>query len=73
MSKTTAVLTISGMSCGHCVKTVRGALEDSKGIEVVEVEIGEAKVLVDTDTEDLDLARQAVDDTGFEVVGVSVQ
>ena len=31
---------VDGMSCGHCVKTVRGALEAFKGIDIVDVEIG---------------------------------
>lgn len=73
MSQVTAVLTVSGMSCGHCVKTVRGALESSMAVEVVDVEIGEARVLVDPDSDALELARIAVDETGFEVVGVSVK
>jgi copper chaperone len=35
---------IEGMSCGHCVAAVKGALADVQGLEVVEVKIAEARV-----------------------------
>lgn len=44
---TTTHLTIDGMSCDHCVKAVRSALEGVPGAEVEKVEIGSATVTHD--------------------------
>jgi len=41
---TTTKLSIEGMSCGHCVKAVRSALEGVAGVKVDDVEIGTATV-----------------------------
>jgi len=73
MPKKNATFVIQGMSCGHCVKTVRGALEDSPGVDVLDVQIGPARVAVDGNPSVLDSARQAVDETGFEVVSLTVE
>ncbi|MFB3132331.1 MAG: cation transporter, partial [Rhodothermales bacterium] len=40
-------LQIEGMSCGHCVKAVQGALEAVEGVEVHAVEIGTAQISYD--------------------------
>jgi copper chaperone len=47
MSKTT--LRISGMSCGHCVHTVKTALEGTDGVEFVEVDLGKGRAEVEYD------------------------
>ncbi len=73
MSKQNARLEIEGMSCGHCVKTVRGALEDSPGVEVVDVEIGSATIVLDDSLTVLDAVAGVIDETGFEVVRTSVE
>jgi len=41
---TTTTLEIEGMSCEHCVKAVRSALEGVSGARVEQVEIGSAVV-----------------------------
>lgn len=64
---------IEGMSCGHCVKTVRNALEDAKGVEVVDVEIGSATIILDEGLTDFDSVADAIDETGFEVLRSSVE
>lgn len=71
MHKQRVRLDIEGMSCGHCVKTVRSALEQVEGVDVLEVEIGSAIIVLDTDSADLQAVTTAVDDTGFQVVGAS--
>jgi copper chaperone CopZ len=70
MNQEAVTLRIEGMSCDHCIKTVRSALEKTPDVEVIEVEIGSARILVGGNREVVDAARQSVDDTGFEVVGV---
>jgi copper chaperone len=72
MSKQKATLKIDGMSCGHCVKTVRTALADSDGVDVIEVEIGSATILFDDALADIDAVSHSVDEVGFAVVNISV-
>ena len=45
MTETT--ITIDGMSCMHCVGRVKKALEGLQGVQVMEVQIGSAKVTYD--------------------------
>ena len=73
MQEKNVTLEIDGMSCGHCVKTVRGALVDSPGVTVVDVEIGSAKIVLDESVTDLDSIAALVDETGFQVVGTSIE
>ncbi len=52
---TTLVANVTGLTCGHCVKTVTGALEGISGVESVTVELvngGESVVTVATSTDD---------------------
>lgn len=72
MGEMRATLHIDGMSCGHCVKTVRSALEAVRGVEVVDVQIGSAEILAVSD-EALEQAVSAVDDTGFETVRAKLE
>ena len=48
VSNTSATLSVTGMSCGHCVSNVRTALERVPGVAAVEVTRGLAKFRVDT-------------------------
>lgn len=61
-------LEIDGMSCGHCVARVRGALEALPGVTVEEVSIGKALVEVDDATTPVSAVAQAVEDAGYEVL-----
>lgn len=40
-------LEIEGMSCGHCVKAVREALEGVSDVAVERVEVGRAQIVTD--------------------------
>ena len=40
-------LTIEGMTCDHCVRAVKGAIEKMPSAEVEKVEIGSATVRYD--------------------------
>lgn len=59
---------IKGMSCQHCVKSVKEAMEKIPGVEnvVVDLEKGEASFDGDAGEEVLNGAITAI---GFEVVG----
>ncbi len=64
----TATISISGMSCGHCVSAVRKALAAVRGVVVEDVTIGSAKVSIDTAHGSLAAAESAIGDAGFDVV-----
>lgn len=57
---------IAGMTCGHCVRAVREALE-SFNVDVVNVEIGEATVSYDPDQVDRKDLIEAILDEGYTV------
>lgn len=62
----TKTLTINGMHCEHCVASVRDALEALDGVSVENVEIGQAKISVDSVTDD-ELSA-VLDEAGYELV-----
>lgn len=62
---------IEGMSCSHCTSRVAAALMGLDGVENAEMSL-ENKTAVLTLSKDVsdDVIREAVDDTGFDVVGI---
>ena len=67
MERRTETLTISGMSCGHCVAAVRHALDGVEGAEVEEVRIGEARVAYDPARTDRAALAAALAEEGYPV------
>ncbi|HEU4630549.1 MAG TPA: heavy-metal-associated domain-containing protein [Gemmatimonadaceae bacterium] len=63
MNRTT--LTIDGMSCGHCVLSVKQALEGLDGVTVEHVAIGAATVAYDPAVASPDQIVEAVSDAGY--------
>lgn len=61
---------ISGMSCGHCVMGVKGALKSVPGIKEMDVIIGQA-VLETAEGFDISKAKAAIEEEGYDVVAVS--
>ncbi len=59
-------LAIDGMSCDHCVRAVRGALEGVDGARVARVAIGEAEVEYDPARTSPQALLDAVNDEGYE-------
>ncbi len=57
------------MSCGHCVRAVRQALERLDGVEVEDVRVGEARVRYDAERTDRAGLARAIREEGFGVVG----
>jgi len=59
---------IEGMSCAHCVMSVRKSLEKIPGVKVTEVVIGRARLNLDeTKVSEEDIER-AINDAGYAVV-----
>lgn len=65
------ILEIDGMSCQHCVKTVRGALEALPDVEVEDVDTERATVRYDETRVDPAHLDAAVADAGYEVTSRS--
>ena len=62
---------IKGMMCEHCVKAVKKALEAIDGVSAqVTLESGTA-VLTSPAAIDAAAVRKAVEDAGYEVVGIA--
>lgn len=62
-------LKITGMSCGHCVAGVEGALSGLDGVTIEEVKIGQATVNIE-DPATIDTVKAAIEEEGYEVVDV---
>jgi copper chaperone CopZ len=59
-------LTITGMSCGHCVGRVTRTLSAVDGLEVDAVRIGSAEVRYDPARRSVEDILEAVRDAGYE-------
>ena len=62
-------LTIEGMMCQHCVKTVRKSLEALGTTVTVDLEAKTATVAMETVVSDADL-KNAVEAKGFQVIAI---
>ena len=62
-------INIEGMSCNHCVMSVKNALTSQEGVVVESVEIGTAKVQYDPSQIQRGRLVEAIEDIGFDVVG----
>ena len=60
-------LKIDGMGCEHCIKSVKEALEEIKGIKVLDVKIGSAEVEAENDNV-LNEIKEKLDDAGYDLV-----
>ena len=65
------LLTIEGMSCGHCVMHVRSALEDVGGVKSVEVDLLKKSAMVEGDALTDAALSAAVADAGYRVTAIS--
>ncbi|MFI5303980.1 MAG: copper ion binding protein [Nitrospiria bacterium] len=65
----TATLNVQGMTCNHCVQTIKGALEKIDGVENVAVvlEKGEVRVKYDPALAKIDQFKTAIVESGYEV------
>ena len=64
-STETVKLEIEGMSCDHCVRAVRQALEGVDGATVESVELGTARVRYDPERTTPARLAEAVSDEGY--------
>lgn len=68
---TTSTYTVAGMTCGHCVMSVKKALQGVDGVQVEQVSIGSATVAFDPQATSAERIAQAVTDAGYEVASAA--
>ncbi|WP_433331434.1 heavy-metal-associated domain-containing protein [Spirillospora sp. CA-294931] len=60
--------TVTGMTCGHCVSSVKGEVGQVAGVTGVDVDLATGQVTVSSDGPvDDALIRDAIDEAGYEV------
>lgn len=64
------VLSIEGMSCGHCLNAVSRALSETPGVTIKSVRIGRAELDFDPATVDAAKIVAAVGTAGYPAVAV---
>lgn len=66
---TTVTYKVSGMTCGHCVQSVKTEVSKLGGVTNVEIDLDSGQVMVTSEQAIDDAAlRAAVDEAGYEVV-----
>ena len=69
---TTAIYTVSGMTCGHCVSAVTEEVTAVPGVTDVDVDLASGRLTVTSDSPvDDDAVRAAVDEAGYELAGTA--
>lgn len=69
----TIELNIEGMTCGHCVMSVKKALAKVPGSSVLKAEIGTAVVAIDEALAGEQDLVDAVADAGYTVIAITEQ
>ena len=64
------IVTIEGMSCGHCVMHVTNALKEVPGVSRVNVDLEKSRADVEGDALDETALKNAVTEAGYEPVAV---
>ncbi|WP_308639598.1 copper chaperone CopZ [Paenibacillus silvisoli] len=64
---TTTTLKVQGMSCGHCVNSVEGALTKLGAAGNVDLKSGSVTIEFDESKVTIDAIKEAIEDQGYEV------
>ncbi len=67
----TQELKIEGMSCGHCVMSVKKELGKLAGVIVEDVQIGKAKIQYDETKVSSQMIADTIDGAGYKLVGTN--
>lgn len=63
------VIYVEGMSCGHCVNSVEGALTKLPGVSNAKVNLKDKNVTVEYDNGvNVDTLKKAIEDQGYDVI-----
>lgn len=61
-------LKVEGMSCGHCVKSVEGALKEIGAAGKVNLEAKTVQVEFDENKVSVDAIKEAIEEQGYDIV-----
>ena len=67
-TKSERTYTVQGMTCSHCVLSVREEVSDVAGVDQVDVELETGRLTVAGEGFSDDAVKAAVSDAGYEVV-----
>jgi len=69
MSTENSVLTVEGMSCNHCVNSIKKVVGDLNGVDNVSVDLVGKKVSIEYDSEKVDIQtiKDTIEDQGYNV------
>ncbi len=65
-----SIVTIEGMSCGHCAMRVKKTLEETSGVRSATVDAVTGKAEVEGDALDANMLRRAVEKAGYKAVAI---
>lgn len=70
-SNETVDLNVKGMTCEHCVMSIKKGLGELKGVKNVEINLQEGRVSVEYNSKDtnVETIKETIDDIGYEVTG----
>ena len=63
----TRTFTVEGMTCAHCVLSVREEVSEVSGVDSVDVDLASGRMTVAGEHVDEDAVRAAVAEAGYEV------
>ncbi|MGK0554200.1 copper chaperone CopZ [Macrococcus capreoli] len=63
------ILKVEGMTCGHCKKSVEGAVSELEGVKSAVVDLEAANVTIEhEESVSVDTMKAAIEDQGYDVV-----
>lgn len=62
------IIEVQGMSCGHCVNSVEGAVKNLGAAAKVDLAKGSVTIDYDESKTSLEAIKQAIEDQGYDVV-----
>ncbi len=70
MPNTTTILQVEGMSCNHCVNSIKNAIGALKGVESVEVDLEQKKVTVNYNEGlvSIQTIKETIEDQGYAII-----
>ncbi|MGN5237639.1 MULTISPECIES: cation transporter [unclassified Rhodococcus (in: high G+C Gram-positive bacteria)] len=64
----TTTVTVTGMTCGHCVSSVREEISEIPGVTGIEVDLASGRVDIESNTSiDSAAIAAAVDEAGYKI------
>ena len=61
--------TVTGMTCSHCVLSVREEVAEVAGVRAVDIDLASGRLTVTGNAIDVEAVRVAVAEAGYEVSG----